>query len=68
MIKGLCHEDVRGVGVCFLLCEEDDKRSGYIGEVRNVNGGLGQHVLSCSQSKEPYCWTRAIAFDRSREV
>lgn len=62
MVKGLDREDIRGVGVYFLLCEEDGERSVYIGEAENVLERLKQHIASYQQNKEPYYWTQAIAF------
>lgn len=62
MVKTLNCEDIRGVGVHFLLCEEDGEQSVYIGEAENVYERLKQHLSAYQQGKEPYYWTQAIAF------
>lgn len=62
LVKGLCREDIQGVSVYFLLCEEDGGRSVYIGEAENVRERLHQHSSSYQQNKEPYYWMQAIAF------
>lgn len=46
LVKGLCLEDIQGVGVYYLLCEEDGERSVYIGEAENVHERLKQHISS----------------------
>ena len=56
-------EDVKGVGVYFLFCrEEDDSESVYIGEAENVLNRLEQHLQDYKAGKETYFWTVAVAF------
>ena len=50
-------EDIKGVGVYFLMCQEDDGAdSVYIGEAENVLDRLTQHL------REPYYWNTAVVF------
>ena len=56
-------EDIRGVGVYFLFCEENDgDASVYIGEAENVLDRLTQHLRDYSSGREPYYWNTAVVF------
>ncbi len=55
--------DVRGVGVYFLICQEDDGTdSVYIGEAENVLDRLTQHLRDYQSGKEKYYWNTAVIF------
>ena len=54
-------EDIRGAGVYFLLCQEDDGTdSVYIGEAENVHERMLQHLRDYQSGKEKYYWNTAI--------
>ena len=56
-------EDIRGVGVYFLICQEDDGTdSVYIGEAENVLDRLTQHLRDYQSGKEKYYWNTAVIF------
>lgn len=56
-------EDIKGVGVYFLFCkEEDGEDSVYIGEAENVLDRLKQHLRDFQSDKEDYYWNTAVAF------
>lgn len=56
-------EDIQGVGVYFLFCQEDDGTdSVYIGEAENVLIRLKQHLSDFKAGKEKYYWNTAVAF------
>ncbi len=56
-------DDITGVGVYFLICQEDDGTdSVYIGEAENVLDRLIQHLRDYQSGKEKYYWNTAIAF------
>ena len=56
-------EDIRGAGVYFLFCkEEDDSDSVYIGESESVHDRLLQHLRDYSSDKEKFYWTTAVIF------
>lgn len=56
-------EDIKGVGVYFLFCKEDDGGdSVYIGEAENVLERLKQHLRDFQFDKEDYYWNTAVAF------
>ena len=56
-------DDVCGIGVYFLLCQEDDGTdSVYIGEAENVYERLSQHVRDYRSGKEKFYWNTAVAF------
>ena len=56
-------EDIKGVGVYFLICKEDDGTdSAYIGEAENVLDRLAQHLRDYQSGKEKYYWNTAVAF------
>lgn len=56
-------EDVTGVGVYFLMCQDDEGNdSVYIGEVENVLERLKQHLRDHQSGKEKYYWNTAVAF------
>ena len=45
-ISSCDRDDIKGVGVYFLICQEDDGTdSVYIGEAENVQDRLTQHLL-----------------------
>ena len=55
--------DIKGVGVYFLMCQEDDGTdSVYIGEAENVLDRLIQHLRDYQAGKEKYYWNTAVAF------
>ena len=54
-------DDIKGVGVYFLLCNTDDgTESVYIGESENVLERLQQHLSEYEKGKENYFWSNAI--------
>lgn len=54
---------MRGVGVYFLFCQEDDGTdSVYIGEAENVYERLIQHLRDYQSGKERYYWNSAVIF------
>ncbi len=56
-------EDIRGVGVYFLICQENDgSDSVYIGEAENVLDRLTQHLRDYQSGKEKYYWNTAVIF------
>lgn len=56
-------EDIKGVGVYFLICQEDDGTdSVYIGEAENVLDRLSQHLRDYQSGKEKYYWNTAVIF------
>ena len=55
-------EDIKGVGVYFLFCEEDGELSVYIGEAENVLDRLTQHLRDYKSGQEKYYWNTAVAF------
>ena len=55
--------DIKGVGVYFLICQEDDGTdSVYIGEAENVLDRLSQHLRDYQSGKEKYYWNTAVIF------
>ncbi len=62
-VSGCDRDDVKGVGVYFLLCQEDDGTdSVYIGEAENVLDRLIQHLRDYQSGKEKYYWNTAVIF------
>ena len=56
-------EDIKGVGIYFLICQEDDGTdSVYIGEAENVLDCLTQHLRDYQSGKEKYYWNTAVIF------
>ena len=56
-------DDIKGVGVYFLICKEDDGTdSVYIGEAENVLDRLSQHLRDYQSGKEKYYWNAAVIF------
>ena len=56
-------DDIKGVGVYFLICQEDDGTdSVYIGEAENVLERLTQHLRDFQSGKEKYYWNTAVLF------
>ena len=56
-------EDIKGVGIYFLICQEDDGTdSVYIGEAENVLDRLMQHLRDYQSGKEKYYWNTAVIF------
>lgn len=56
-------DDIKGVGVYFLICQEDDGTdSVYIGEAENVLDRLNQHLRDFQSGKEKYYWNTAVLF------
>ena len=56
-------EDIKGVGIYFLICQEDDGTdSVYIGEAENVLDRLTQHLRDFQSGKEKYYWNTAVIF------
>ena len=59
-------DDIRGVGVYFLFCKEDDgSDSVYIGEAENIKDRLVQHIHDSQNDKEKYYWNTAVLFTGS---
>ncbi len=62
-VAGCGRDDVTGVGVYFLFCEEEDGASSvYIGEAENILQRLKQHLQDHQSGKEQYYWNTAVAF------
>lgn len=62
-IAGCDRDDIKGVGVYFLMCQEDDGTdSVYIGEAENVLDRLSQHLRDYQSGKEKYYWNAAVIF------
>lgn len=56
-------EDMKGAGVYFLMCQEDDGTdSVYIGEAENIKERLAQHLRDYQAGKEKYYWNTAVVF------
>ena len=56
-------EEIKGVGVYFLICQEDDgTNSVYIGEAENILDRLTQHLRDYQSGKEKYYWNTAVIF------
>lgn len=56
-------DDMKGAGVYFLFCkEDDDSDSVYIGEAENIQERLVQHIRDYSSEKEKYYWNTAVVF------
>lgn len=56
-------DDIRGVGVYFLICQENDGiDSVYIGEAENILERLIQHLRDFKSGKEKYYWNTAVIF------
>ena len=56
-------DDIKGVGVYFLICQEDDGTdSVYIGEAENVLDRLTRHLRDFQSGKEKYYWNTAVIF------
>ena len=61
-ISSCKREDITGVGVYFLFCENDSgDESVYIGEAENILERLKQHIRDYESGKEPYYWSSAVA-------
>ena len=62
-ISSCDRDDIKGVGVYFLICQEDDGTdSVYIGEAENVQDRLVQHLRDFQSGKEKYYWNTAVIF------
>lgn len=62
-VSGCNRDDVKGVGVYFLICQEDDGTdSVYIGEAENVQDRLVQHLREYQSGKEKYYQNTAVIF------
>ena len=62
-VSGCAREDLRGVGVYFLICQgEDGIDSVYIGEAEVIHDRLKQHLADHQSGKEKYYWNTAVAF------
>ena len=62
-IQGCNREDIKGAGVYFLFCQEDDgEDSVYIGEAENVLERMAQHLRDYHAGKEKYYWNTAVIF------
>ena len=56
-------EDIKGVGIYFLICQEDDGTDSVsIGEAENVQDRLTQHLRDYQSGKEKYYWNTAVIF------
>ena len=56
-------EDIKGVGIYFLICQEDDGTDFvYSGEAENVLDRLTQHLRDYQSGKEKYYWNTAVIF------
>lgn len=62
-VPGCSREDLRGIGIYFLICQgEDGIDSVYIGEAEVIHERLKQHIADHQSGKEKYYWHTAIAF------
>lgn len=62
-VSACAREDIKGVGIYFLICQEDDGTdSVYIGEAENVLDRLTQHLRDYQSGKEKYYWNTAVIF------
>lgn len=62
-VSGCDRSDIKGAGVYFLFCQEDDgEDSVYIGEAENVLERLNQHLRDYHTGKEKYYWNTAVVF------
>lgn len=62
-VAGCNRDDIKGAGVYFLICQEDDGGdSVYIGEAENVQERLSQHLRDFQSGKEKYYWNTAVVF------
>ncbi len=62
-LSDCAREDICGVGVYFLMCQEDDgSDSVYIGEAENIRDRLLQHMRDYQSGKEEYYWNTAVLF------
>ena len=62
-VKTCCRADVKGVGVYFLFCQEEDGDDAvYIGEAENVLDRLIQHTRDYNSGKEKYYWNTTVLF------
>ena len=60
-VVGCNREDIKSVGVYFLMCQEEDGTdSVYIGEAENVQDRLMQHLRDYQSGKEKYYWNTAV--------
>lgn len=56
-------KDLKGIGVYFLVCTEDDGSDAvYIGEAEDVQKRLNKHINDYKAGKEKYYWNTAIVF------
>lgn len=62
MVKDCARDDIKGVGIYFLFCEEDGHGAVYIGEAENVLDRLNGHLRDFQAGKESYYWTTAVVF------
>lgn len=62
-VGGCKRDDIKGAGIYFLFCkEDDDSDSIYIGEAENIQERLVQHIRDYSLEKEKYYWNTAVLF------
>ena len=62
-VASCTREDIRGAGVYFLICQNDDGTDAtYIGEAENVLERLIQHLRDYQSGKEKYYWNTAVVF------
>ena len=62
-VAGCTRDDIRGAGVYFLICQNDDGTDAtYIGEAENVLDRLTQHLRDYQSGKEKYYWNTAVVF------
>lgn len=62
-VSGCKREDIKGAGIYFLFCkEDDDSDSVYIGEAENIQERLIQHLRDYAAEKEKYYWNTAVLF------
>ena len=59
-LQAYTHDDIKGTGVYFLFCE--DNNGVYIGEAENVAERLFQHIRDYSSGKETFYWNSAVIF------
>lgn len=62
-VASCSREDLRGIGVYFLICQGDDGiDSVYIGEAEVIHDRLKQHLADYQSGKETYYWNTAVVF------
>ncbi len=59
-IKNCDREEINGIGVYFLIGQEEGMDTVYIGESENIKQRLLQHLNAYDQREENYFWNTAL--------